>query len=47
MTKRKRMTRKGTEYAVFGQADPFLAQTQHVLCSVHCAHKLSLNGEVL
>ena len=35
MTKRKRITRKGTEHAVFGQADPLLA------------HKLSLNGEML
>ena len=35
MTKRKRMTRKDTEHAVFGQADPLPA------------HKLPLNGEVL
>ena len=35
MTKRKRITRKGTEHAVFGQADPLPA------------HKLPLNGEVL
>ena len=35
MTKRKRITRKGTEHAVFGQADPLLA------------HKLPLNDEVL
>ena len=35
MTKRKRITRKGTEHAVFGQADPLPA------------HKLSHNGEVL
>ena len=31
MTKRKRITRKGTEHAVFGQADPLPA------------HKLPLN----
>ena len=35
MTKRKTITRKGTEHAVFGQADPLPAQTQHALCSVH------------
>ena len=35
MTKRKRMTRKDTEHAVFGQAAPLPA------------HKLPLNGEVL
>ena len=35
MTKRKRITRKGTEHAVFGQADPLPV------------HKLPLNGEVL
>ena len=35
MTKRKRITWKGTEHAVFGQADPF------------SAHKLPLHGEVL
>ena len=35
MTKRKRITRKDTEHAVFGQADPL------------SAHKLPLNGEVL
>ena len=35
MTKRKRITRKGTEYAIFGQADPLPAR------------KLPLNGEVL
>ena len=34
MTMRKRITRKGTEHAVFGQADPLPA------------HKLPLNGEV-
>ena len=35
MTERKRITRKGTEHAVFEQADPLPA------------HKLPLNGEVL
>ena len=35
MTKRKRITRKGTEHAVFGQADPLPP------------HKLLLNAEVL
>ena len=35
MTKRKRITRKGTEHAVFGQADPLPV------------HKLPLNAEVL
>ena len=35
MSKRKRITRKGTEHAVFVQADPLPA------------HKLPLNGEVL
>ena len=35
MTKRKRITRKGTQHAVFGQVDPLPA------------HKLPLNGEVL
>ena len=35
MTKRKRITRKGTENALFGQADPLPA------------HKLPLNDEVL
>ena len=35
MTKTKRITRKGSEHAVFGQADPLPA------------HKLPLNGEVL
>ena len=35
MTKRKRITRKGTEHAVFGQADSLPA------------YKLPLNGEVL
>ena len=35
MSKRKRISRKGTEHAVFGQADPLLA------------HNLPLNGEVL
>ena len=35
MTERKRIARKGTEHAVFGQADPLPA------------NKLLLNGEVL
>ena len=35
MTRRKRITRNGTEHAVFGQADPLPV------------HKLPLNGEVL
>ena len=35
MTKRKRITRKDTEHAVFGQADPL------------SAYKLPLNDEVL
>ena len=35
MTKRKRITRKGKEHAVFGQPDPLPA------------NKLPLNGEVL
>ena len=35
MTKRKRITRKGTEHAVFGQPDSL------------SANKLHLNGEVL
>ena len=35
MTKRKRIIRKDTEHALFGQADPLPA------------HKLPLNGEVL
>ena len=35
MTKRKRITRKGTDHTVFGQADPLPA------------HKLPLYGEVL